>query len=51
MDVDFDEGGDGYSEVLMFVVVKDGEQVFLLYYLDGDDLFGDDDDDENVEVV
>lgn len=51
MDVDLDEGGDGYSEAPTPVAVKDGEQASSPHYSDGDDLFGDDDDDEDAEAV
>lgn len=51
MDVDLDEGGDGYSEAPTPVAGKDGEQASSPHYSDGDDLFGDDDDDEDVEAV
>lgn len=51
MDVDLDEGGDGYSEAPTPIAGKDGEQASSPHYSDGDDLFGDDDDDEDVEAV
>lgn len=51
MDVDLDEGGDGYSEAPTPVAGKDGEQASSPHYSDGDDLFGDDDDDGDVEAV
>lgn len=51
MDVDLDEGGDGYSEAPTPVAGNDGEQASSPHYSDGDDLFGDDDDDDDVEAV